>query len=125
MELSYILNELGEDRDQYFNSVSPPIIQTSNFSCKTVEALRNALLHESEVDFYTRGNNPTTDMLEKKVAALEGAEHALAFGSGIAAVSAAVLSQVAAGDHIVCVQKPYSWTNSLMKKFLPRFGVEV
>lgn len=125
MELSYILNELGEDRELYFNSVAPPIIQTSNFSCRTVEALRNALLHESEVDFYTRGNNPTTDMLEKKIAALEGAEHALAFGSGIAAVSAAVLSQVAAGDHIVCVQKPYSWTNSLMKKFLLRFGVEV
>ena len=125
MELSYILNELGEDRELYFNSVAPPIIQTSNFSCKTVNALREALLHESEVDFYTRGNNPTTDLLEKKVAALEGAEHALAFGSGIAAVCAAVMSQVSAGDHIVSVAKPYSWTNTLMKKYLPRFGVEV
>jgi cystathionine beta-lyase/cystathionine gamma-synthase len=85
----------------------------------------NALLHESEVDFYTRGNNPTTDLLEKKMAALEGAEHALVFGSGIAAVSAAVMSQVGAGDHVVSVTKPYSWTNTLMKKYLPRFGVEV
>ncbi|KAA9327334.1 trans-sulfuration enzyme family protein [Adhaeribacter soli] len=125
MDLSYILNELGEDRELYFNSVAPPIIQTSNFSCKTVDALRNALQHESEVDFYTRGNNPTTDLLEKKVAALEGTEHALAFGSGIAAVSAAVMSQISAGDHIVTVAKPYSWTNTLMKKYLPRFGVEV
>ncbi|HSI90042.1 MAG TPA: PLP-dependent aspartate aminotransferase family protein [Adhaeribacter sp.] len=125
MDLSYILNELGEDRELYFNAVAPPIIQTSNFSCKTVNDLRNALVNEHEVDFYTRGNNPTTDLLEKKMAALEGAEHALAFGSGIAAVSAAVLSQVAAGDHIVCVAKPYSWTNTLMKKFLPRFGVEI
>lgn len=125
MELSYLLNELGEDRELYFNSVAPPIIQTSNFSCKTVDDLRNALLHESEVDFYTRGNNPTTDILEKKVAALEGAEHALAFGSGIAAVCAAVMSQVGAGEYIVSIEKPYSWTNTLMKKYLPRFGVEV
>ena len=89
MDLSYILNELGEDRSQYFNAVSPPIIQTSNFACKTVAELRYMLQHEPDVDFYTRGNNPTVDMLEKKIAALEGTEHALAFGSGIAAVSAA------------------------------------
>ncbi|WP_377130625.1 trans-sulfuration enzyme family protein [Rufibacter roseus] len=125
MDISYILNELGEDRDSYFNAVAPPIVQTSNFACRTVEAMRYALQHEAEVDFYTRGNNPTVDMLEKKIAALEGTEHAIAFGSGIAAVSAAVLSQVRAGDHVVCVKKPYTWTNKLMQRFLPRFGVEV
>ncbi len=125
MELSYILNELGEDRSTYFNAVAPPIIQSSNFACRTIEEMRYALQHESEVDFYTRGNNPTVDMLEKKMAALEGTEHAIAFGSGIAAVSAAVLSQVKAGDHVVCVQKPYTWTNKLMTSLLPRFGVEV
>ncbi|MDX5348480.1 MAG: aminotransferase class I/II-fold pyridoxal phosphate-dependent enzyme, partial [Hymenobacteraceae bacterium] len=125
MDLSYILNELGEDRSQYFNAVSPPIIQTSNFACKTVSDLRYMLQHEPEVDFYTRGNNPTVDILEKKIAALEGAEHAIAFGSGIAAVSAAVLSQVKAGDHVVSVQKPYSWTKKLMQELLPRFGVAV
>ncbi|WP_242926895.1 trans-sulfuration enzyme family protein [Pontibacter vulgaris] len=125
MDISYIINELGEDREQYFNAVAPPIIQSSNFACKTVAQLRHMLQHEPEVHFYTRGNNPTVTILEQKIAALEGAEHAIAFGSGIAAVSAAVLSQVKAGDHIVCVQKPYTWTNALMKKFLPRFGVEV
>jgi cystathionine beta-lyase len=125
MELSYILNELGEDRELYFNAVAPPIIQTSNFACKTVEDMRKMLRNEPEAYFYTRGNNPTVTMLEKKMAALEGAEHAIAFGSGIAAVSAAVLSQVNAGDHVVSVKKPYSWTNALMQRFLPRFGVEV
>ncbi|AMM50151.1 cystathionine beta-lyase [Rufibacter sp. DG15C] len=125
MDLSYILNELGEDRAAYFNAVAPPIIQSSNFACPTVEDFKFALQHEAEVDFYTRGNNPTVDILEKKIAALEGMEHAIAFGSGIAAVSAAVLSQVKAGDHVVCVNKPYTWANALMKKFLPRFGVEV
>jgi cystathionine beta-lyase/cystathionine gamma-synthase len=125
MELSYILNELGEDREMYYNAVAPPILQTSNFACKTVAQMREMLKHEPDVYFYTRGNNPTVTILEKKLAALEGAEHAIAFGSGIAAVSAAVLSQVKAGDHVVCVKKPYTWTNTLMKKFLPKFGVEV
>ncbi|MBC3541364.1 trans-sulfuration enzyme family protein [Rufibacter sediminis] len=125
MDLSYILNELGENRATYFNAVAPPIIQTSNFACRTIDEMRYMLQHEAEVDFYTRGNNPTVDMLEKKLAALEGTEHAIAFGSGIAAVSAAVLSQVKAGDHVVCIKKPYTWTNKLMRYFLPRYGVEV
>ncbi|WP_439880172.1 trans-sulfuration enzyme family protein [Pontibacter sp. MBLB2868] len=125
MDLSYILNELGEERQNYYNAVAPPILQTSNFACKTVADMRYMLQHEPEVHLYTRGNNPTVTILEKKVAALEGAEHAIAFGSGIAAVSAAVLSQVNAGDHIVCVRKPYTWTNALMQRFLPRFGVDV
>ena len=125
MDLTYILNELGEEREHYFNAVAPPIIQTSNFAFKTVAALREGLRHEPEVVFYTRGNNPTTDILEQKVAALEGAEAGLAFATGIAAVTAAVISQVKAGDHIVCVKRPYSWTFTLMTKWLPRFGVEV
>ncbi|TXK52093.1 aminotransferase class I/II-fold pyridoxal phosphate-dependent enzyme [Pontibacter qinzhouensis] len=125
MDISYIINELGEDREHYFNAVAPPIIQTSNFASNTVEDLRQKMLHEPEATLYTRGNNPTVTMLEKKIAALEGAEHAIAFGSGMGAVSAAVLSQVRAGDHVVSVRKPYSWTNALMRKLLPRFGVEV
>ncbi|ALI98052.1 trans-sulfuration enzyme family protein [Rufibacter tibetensis] len=125
MDLSYILNELGEDRATYFNAVAPPIIQSSNFACRTVAEMRFMLQHEAEVHFYSRGNNPTVSMLEQKVAALEGTEHAIAFGSGIAAVAAAVLSQVKAGDHVVCIKKPYTWTNKLMRYFLPRFGVEV
>lgn len=124
MDLSYIINELGEERARYFNAVAPPILQTSNFSSPTVADMREALRAEAEVSFYTRGNNPTTSILEKKIAALEGAERALAFGSGMAAVSAAVMSQVRAGDHIVSVQRPYSWTNALLQKLLPRFGVE-
>ncbi|WP_187260937.1 trans-sulfuration enzyme family protein [Pontibacter beigongshangensis] len=125
MDISYIINELGEEREHYFNAVAPPIIQTSNFASRTVEDLRQKMLQEPEATLYTRGNNPTVTMLEMKIAALEGAEHAIAFGSGMAAVSAAVLSQLGAGDHVVSVQKPYSWTNALMQKFLPRFGVDV
>jgi len=125
MELSFIINELGEERETYYDAVAPPVIQTSNFASNTVAQMRHKLQYEANEYLYTRGNNPTVTILEKKVAALEGAEHAIAFGSGMAAVAAAVLSQVKAGDHIVCTRYTYSWTSTLMRKFLPRFGVEV
>lgn len=125
MDLSYILNHLGEDRETYHGAVSPPIYQTSNFAFPSVAAMRHALPHEQEVPFYTRGLNPTTGMLCKKLAALEGTDDALVFGSGIAAVTAAVISQLKAGDHVVCVQKPYGWAEKLFNQLLGRFGVAV
>lgn len=125
MDLSYILNHLGEDRDQYFNSVAPPIIQSTNFCFKTVGEMREKLTRELETPFYTRGYNPTVAMLRRKVAALEGAEDALVFASGSGAIAAAVMSCVKGGDHAVCVKKPYSWTNNLLARYLAPYGVEV
>lgn len=124
MALSYILNQLGEDREMYNGAVVPPLVQSSNFAYRTVEEMRSGIADELTYHFYTRGNNPTVEMLRKKLAALEGTEDALVFGSGSGAISAAVLSQVANGGHIVSVAKPYSWTNKLLQSWLPRFGVE-
>jgi cystathionine beta-lyase/cystathionine gamma-synthase len=123
MDISYILNQLGEDRENYFNAVSPPIIQTSNFAFPNVALMRKGLEKEREVPAYTRGMNPTVEILRKKLAALENAEDALIFSSGCAAISASVMANVAAGDHVVCVRSPYSWTNNLLKTLLPKFGV--
>ncbi|NUO02391.1 MAG: PLP-dependent transferase [Saprospiraceae bacterium] len=123
MHLSEILNHLGEDRELYFNAVSPPVIQSSNFAFPTLDSFRQAFVNELENTVYTRGNNPTVAILRKKLAALERSEDCLVFSSGSAAVTTAVLSQVSAGDHIVCVEAPYSWTKTLLTKFLPRFGV--
>ena len=123
MHLSDILNHLGEERDQYFDAVSPPIMQTSNFAFKTLDAFRKAISDEMGSHIYTRGNNPTVEILRKKLAALEGAEDALVFGSGAGAVANAVIGNVQSGDHVVCVSSPYSWTKALLTKFLPRFGV--
>jgi len=123
MDLSYILNQLGEERGKYFHSVSPPIIQSSNFCCDTVDDLRSAILNEEGYHLYTRGNNPTTEILRKKLAALANAEDALVFGSGMAAMSSAVLSLVQAGDHVICQQNPYSWTKKLCVKILASFGI--
>jgi cystathionine beta-lyase/cystathionine gamma-synthase len=123
MDISYILNELGEDRDTYFNAVAPPIVQSSNFVFTTVDDFRKALGDEYDANLYSRGNNPTINILRKKLAALDGAEDALVFGSGIAAVAIPVISLLQQGDHVVCVENPYSWTIKLFTKLLPRFGV--
>ena len=123
-DISSIINELGEEREKYFNAVAPPIIQTSNFSFKTVDALRSLLMDESKGALYTRGNNPTTEILAKKIAALDGAEDALIFASGIAAITTPILALLKQGDHIVSVQNVYSWTTKLFTELLPKFGIE-
>lgn len=123
LPLSFIINELGEER--IHGSVAPPLFQTSMFAFESVEAMRQALAAEEEQCFYTRGNNPTFRVLEQKMAALEGAEAALLFASGSAAIAAAVMANVEQGKHVICVQKPYSWTAKLLDKLLARFGVEV
>jgi cystathionine beta-lyase/cystathionine gamma-synthase len=123
-DISYIINHLGEERGEYFNAVTPPIFQTSNFSFSDVAELRKAIADEKNGYIYSRGNNPTLDILCKKLAALEDCDEALAFASGMAAISSALISFVNTGDHIVSVRNNYSWTNMLMTKFLPRFGVE-
>ncbi len=123
MDLSYILNEFAEERENYFNAVSPPIMQTSNFIFKTVDEMRQAFADEYSALLYSRGNNPTVDILRKKLAALDGAEDCLVFNSGAAAIFAAVLANVKSGDHIVSVDKPYTWAQKMFNDILPRFGV--
>jgi cystathionine beta-lyase/cystathionine gamma-synthase len=123
MDLSEILFHLGEDREKYFNAVATPVIQSSNFAFPDLTVFRSMLADELKGRIYTRGNNPTVEILRKKVAALEGADDALVFASGVAAIAAALIGNVKAGDHIVSVKAPYSWTVALMNKFLTRFGV--
>ena len=123
MNLSYILNELGEERENYFNAIAPPIIQTSNFKFNTVEDFRAALADEYQGNLYSRGFNPTIDILRKKLAALDGAEDALVFSSGIAAITVPILALLKSGDEVICVENPYSWTIKLFKNFLPKFGI--
>lgn len=124
MDLSEILNHLGEERAQGYDAVVPPIVQSGNFTYPTVAAMREVVGREYDRPLYTRGYNPTVAMLRRKIAALEHAEDALIFSSGSAAIAAAVLAHVKAGEHIVCVHKPYSWTKKLLTELLPRFSVD-
>lgn len=121
--ISYILNDLGENREKYFNAMSPPIIQTSNFVFPNVEDFRNAILDELNSHIYTKGNNPTVEILRKKIAALEGTDDALLFASGTAAISMTIMSCVGQGDHVICVRHPYSWTATVLSRYLVKFGV--
>ena len=123
MDISYIINELAEDRENYFNAIAPPIIQSSNFAFKTVDDMRHAFADEYSTYLYSRGLNPTVDILRKKLAALDNAEDCLVFNSGAAAIFAAVLANVKSGDHIVSVKKPYTWAQKMFNEILPRFGV--
>jgi len=123
MELSYILNEYAEERDEYFRAIVPPIIQTSNFAFKKVDDLRKSFEDEYSTWLYSRGLNPTVEILRKKLAALDGAEDCLVFNSGAAAIFASVLANVKSGDHIVSVRHPYTWAKKMFNEILPRFNV--
>ena len=123
MDLSYILNELGEEREHYFNAIAPPIIQTSNFRVNKVDELKELFDDEYSGYLYSRGLNPTVDILRKKLAALDAAEDCLVFNSGASAIFASVLANVKSGDHIVSVEKPYTWAQRMFDVILPRFGV--
>jgi cystathionine beta-lyase len=122
-ETSYILNQLGEE-ELLFHPASPPIYQTSLFSFPSFEALQQAITSREGHFIYTRGNNPTVALVERKIAALEKAGRAKLLSSGSAAISAAVMAFVKSGDHVICVEDCYSRARSLLETYLPRFGVE-
>ncbi len=122
-ELSFILNELAENRDEYFRAIAPPIMQTSNFAFKTVNDLRQSFENEYNTWLYSRGLNPTVEILRKKLAALDEAEDCLVFNSGAAAIFIAVLANVKSGDHIISVKEPYTWAQKLFDIILPKFNI--
>lgn len=122
-ELSEIINKTGEHREDYFHSVAPPIMQTSNFSFNTVEEFRNAMNDQASSYLYSRATNPTLKILEEKMAALDGAEASLIFNSGSGTIFTAVLANIKSGDHIVSVEKPYTWAQKMFDHVLPRFNV--
>jgi cystathionine beta-lyase/cystathionine gamma-synthase len=123
MDISQIINELGEDREHYFNAVAPPIMQTSNFAFKKVDDLSKAFEDEMGGYLYSRGLNPTVDILRKKLAALDGAEDCLVFNNGAAAIFAGIFANIKSGDHIVSVARPYTWVQRMFDVILPRFNV--
>ncbi len=122
--ISYILNELGEDRENYFNAMAPPIMQTSNFRVNKVDDLKALFADEYSGYLYSRGLNPTVDILRKKLAALDEAEDCLVLNSGAAAIFVAILANVSQGDHIISVRNPYSWVKRMFDLIFLRFGVE-
>lgn len=122
-EISDILLHLGE-HDLPLGAVSPPIFQTSIFSFPTFDAFQEALSDEPSHYIYTRGNNPTVNLCELKLAELEHGAGAKLVTSGVAAISLAIFSCLKGGDHIVMVQDTYDWTQYIGTKYLARYGIE-
>jgi len=117
-----ILHHLGEE-NMPFGSVTPPIFQTSIFQFDSFDKFKEALSNEEENYLYTRGNNPTVNIVEEKIAALEHGQRAKLFASGIAAISSGIMAFLKSNDHVVCVEDSYSWTKTLLEKYLKRFGI--
>lgn len=122
--ISEILLHQGE-QNHPFNAVSPPIVNTSIFCFNTYEDFRDALADEKTHYLYSRGNNPTVNLCEEKLASLEGAEKAKLVTSGMSAITLAILSCLKGNDHIVAVEDTYSWTKYFFDVYLARFNVKV
>lgn len=112
----------GEDRTKHFGSVSTPIYTASVFAFS--DADEGIAIHNEEKPgyYYGRLGNPTQEALERTVAELESGEDALAFASGMAAISASVLTFAKQGDHIVAPQSMYSTATNLFR-YLHDLGI--
>lgn len=115
---------IAEDRQAHYGAAAPPIYQNSTFTFPDSASFHARHDADAARFDYTRVSNPTTRILERKIAKLEGAEDCRAFGSGMGAIAAAVLSCLKTGDHIVTIETVYGPTRMFFSDFLPRFGIE-
>ena len=114
---------LAHDDDTPYHAVVPPLFQTSLFIFESYEEALATYRGDRRRPVYSRVGNPTNEVFETKLAALEGAEAARGFASGMAAISAAVLGQLGAGDRLVCVRHVYPDAYRLFEVTLRRFGI--
>jgi methionine-gamma-lyase len=114
----------GEDRHGQSAALTTPIAQTSVFVVPRVEDLRRYAKGDSDMYLYSRYANPTVTAAEEKIAALEGAEAAVATSSGMAAEMIAVLTACQAGDEIVSMLDIYGGTAKLFEQVFPRCGIK-
>jgi len=113
----------GDDPARRLGAAAPPIYQTSTFFYPDMAAFEKRRTAACQHYEYTRAANPTTQLLEAKLARLEKGDWADCFGSGMAAITAAINACVAAGAHVVAVAQCYGPTRSYLNH-LRRFGVE-
>ncbi|MDZ7888449.1 MAG: bifunctional O-acetylhomoserine aminocarboxypropyltransferase/cysteine synthase [Pseudomonas sp.] len=125
MKLETLAIHAGYSPDPTTKAVAVPIYQTTSFAFDNTQ--HGADLFDLKVpgNIYSRIMNPTNDVLEKRVAALEGGVGALAVASGMAAITYAVQTIAEVGDNIVSVAKLYGGTYNLFAHTLPRSGIEV
>ncbi len=114
----------GYNAQEFHDSLVPPLFQTSTFTFANAKQGEKRFAGEEDGFIYSRLGNPTVRILEERMAILEGAEKALAFGSGMAAVSAVLFSLVKSGDHILCSKGVYGCTFGLLQLLKEKFNIE-
>jgi cystathionine beta-lyase len=125
MKTDTLITTAGRNPEANFGIVNPPVYHASTVLYPTLDALEAGQKHrEPGKVYYGRSGTPTTFAFEDAVAALDGAYRTLAVGSGVAAVTAAILAFVKSGDHVLMVDNVYGPTRKFCDTLLGRFGVE-
>ena len=115
----------GEGEPMWERSTQVPIVQSVSFGYRDVDEWISVALGETPGHIYSRNTNPTVAVFEERIAALERAEAATAFATGMAAISGTLHTLLDPGDRVVSVKDTYGGTTKLFLEFLPRNGVEV
>jgi O-acetylhomoserine (thiol)-lyase len=115
----------GQTADPTTGSRAVPIYQTTSYVFNDTDHAANLFALKESGNIYTRIGNPTTDVFEQRIAALEGGVGALAVASGSSAITYAILNVANSGDEIVAASTLYGGTYSLFTSILPRLGIKV
>jgi cystathionine gamma-synthase len=115
---------LGSEIDPTTGALVPPIFQNAAFCYEDLDQWHAAALNQTAGHIYSRNTNPTTDAFEKRVAALEGAERATSFTTGMAAINSTLLALLDAKKRAVTVRDAYGATFLHFTQILPRFDVD-
>ncbi|UQZ36728.1 methionine gamma-lyase [Paenibacillus sp. PK3_47] len=113
-----------DEAGNFMKAAAPPIYETAPFLFNTYEEYAEAANNEQNHYVYTRGTNPTVEIAEKMIAALEGGASCKCFASGMAAVSAALMCSLSAGDHLILVGHVYKTSVKLVKYLAKKFNID-
>ena len=125
MKRQTMIQHHGEDRARHHGAAAPVIYRTSLFTFPDSKSLLAHYQGDRRHYLYSRESNPTVRILEEKFARLEEADDALAFASGMGAISAAILTFLGSGDHLVLFSRSYGPTRALVRDIVGRLGVSV
>lgn len=114
----------GYDPKKHLDSLTPPIYQTSTFTFSSMEQGANRFAGMEDGYLYSRLGNPTVSVLEERMAQLEEGEAALAFASGMAAVSAVLMNFTKANDHILCSRGVYGCTFGFLEMLKEKYNID-
>lgn len=113
----------GYTSEEHKGSLTPPLFQTSTFTFETAQQGEASFAGVDPSYIYSRLGNPTVKLFEERMAVLEGGEEALAFGSGMAAISATLIGFLKAGDHIICSNGLYGCTYGFLEVLEEKFMI--